>query len=109
MKKLTARDQFWLNHVEACAKSQMSQSDYCKKHGLNIKSFSARKSIYRNSKRKIATGSQDLFIPLNGDKSTIRITLSTGIELTFDKIPDPSWMGSVLHSLGASNDQNKII
>lgn len=36
---LTAKQQFWLEHVERCAESGRSMREYAKAHDLNVQSF----------------------------------------------------------------------
>jgi hypothetical protein len=96
MKQLSKRDQFWNNHIEAFLDSGLIQKDYCKKHGINHKSFSVRKSEYFKRQRHLE--GQDKFIPLTSPVS-IKIKLSNGAELSFDKTPDPSWIGAILKEM----------
>ena len=102
MKKLTKADLYWKNHIEQFLKSGLAQVDYCKKHGLNAKSFSVRKSEYFRRERKT---SKDAFVPIIKKGSSFTIKLSTGLELSFDETPDPTWIGSVLKSIGQEHDQ----
>ncbi len=34
---------FWVHHLEQCGRSGLSQAEYCRRHGLSIKSFGYRK------------------------------------------------------------------
>lgn len=97
MKNLSVKENFWFNHVESFLNSGMQQKDYCKKHGLNPKSFSVRKSEYMKRQRSDNTKK---FIALTSNDS-IKIKLSSGTELTFEKVPDPAWIGAVLKELGS--------
>lgn len=100
-KKLTPKEGFWYNHVKSFLTSGMQQVDYCKKHDLNPKSFSVRKSEYFKRHKEEQFESSNQFIPLSPTSSHLSVKLPSGIELTFDKVPDPIWMGKVLHSFGA--------
>ena len=100
MKKLTVKELYWYNHVATCLQSGMQQLDYCKKHDLNPKSFSVRKSEYFRRQKKMTEDTHN-FIPLESSPSTVTIKLSTGEEIKFDKMPDPSWVGSVLKELSS--------
>jgi hypothetical protein len=37
------RRRFWEHHLEQCRISGLSQAEYCRRHGLSIKSFGYRK------------------------------------------------------------------
>ena len=37
------RRRFWEHHLEQCRTSGLSQAEYCRRHGLSIKSFGYRK------------------------------------------------------------------
>ena len=37
------RRRFWKHHLEQCRTSGLSQAEYCRRHGLSIKSFGYRK------------------------------------------------------------------
>ena len=37
------RRRFWEHHLEQCERSGLSQAEYCRRHGLSIKSFGYRK------------------------------------------------------------------
>jgi hypothetical protein len=41
----------WLAHIEAWQSSGLKQSVYCRQHGLNSRTFAARLSDYRKSRR----------------------------------------------------------
>ena len=38
--------QFWLNHIEAWSRSELSQAEYTRQHALSIKSFAYYKRRY---------------------------------------------------------------
>lgn len=43
---LTERQQFWLGHLRACAKANLTTKDYAQAHGLSVKAmYSARKDL----------------------------------------------------------------
>ncbi|MCP5189346.1 MAG: hypothetical protein H6988_03040 [Pseudomonadales bacterium] len=44
--KLTERQQFWLEHLRACAKANQTTKDYAQAHGLSVKAmYTARKDL----------------------------------------------------------------
>lgn len=43
---LTERQQFWLEHLRACAKANLTTKDYAQAYGLNVKAmYTARKDL----------------------------------------------------------------
>ena len=38
--RITISKEFWHKHIKAWQQSSLSQSEYCKEHGISIKSFS---------------------------------------------------------------------
>ena len=53
--KVTARQQFWLDHLRACGRSKHSLKGYAELHGLDVRLFYEAKS---RLKRKGAFGAQ---------------------------------------------------
>ncbi|MDO8863951.1 hypothetical protein Q6D67_19880 [Haliea sp. E1-2-M8] len=44
--ELTERQQFWLEHLRACAKANQTTKDYAQAHGLSVKAmYAARKDL----------------------------------------------------------------
>lgn len=106
MKKLSKADLFWKNHIKQFQLSELSQVDYCRMHNLNAKSFSARKSKFQREHREYQVESnKQNFIPINEKNELFKIKLSSGLELSFDKTPDPLWLASILKSIGTEHDQ----
>lgn len=56
----------WLDHIEAWQNSGLKQSAYCRRHGLNSGTFSARLSDYRKSQSSPAP----VLIPVRVDTAT---------------------------------------
>ena len=102
MKKLSIRDKFWKDHIIKWESSGLSQGDYCRKAGINYKSFSARRSSFR--KQGIISTTEDMFIPVKKKvNKEIAIKLSNGLELYFDQLPEVNWLGSFVKQFGDNN------
>ena len=96
MKPLSKKDIFWHNHIKAFLTSGLIQADYCRKHGLNSKTFSVRKHQYLKLNKK---QSADSFVPLNSSNKEISIKLGNGIVLNFDQTTDPTWIAKLISSV----------
>ena len=107
MTKRKNSTQFWIDHITSYQQSGLSQTEYCRRMKLNVKSFSARKSMLLKS----ATADDEkgfVKVPLNKkdvlvQKDVVIIRLPNGMELKFDNLPDPSWLSKVIRSMGADD------
>jgi hypothetical protein len=106
--KLTTRKKFWLDHVRNQVQSNLSQSEYCRVHKINPKSFSAQKSILLKEFPLEENNPDNLFIPVKKKNlnDSVTVKLSSGIELSFDKLPDATWIANVVYEMSLKNDQH---
>lgn len=93
----------WKNHIEAWQASGLSQADYCRRHGLNTNSFSARCHDYR----KQALGDPIGLIPVRvveparlGSDGPIVLVHALGHRLEFPAAVSPVWLAELLKCLG---------
>lgn len=74
----------WIKHIESWQSSGLSQAEYCRRQGLNYRTFTVRLSAYRKS-RKEARSSRPLataLIPVQ-----VQASLPAGaIHLTTDQV-----------------------
>lgn len=96
MKQLTKREIFWHDHVKTFLESGIAQADYCRKHGLNQKSFSVRKSQYLKIQKN---GPNNSFVPINKPDKQISLTLANGIQIMLDQTTDPEWIAKLISSV----------
>ncbi len=101
--QLSTRDQFWLNHVKKWQKSGVAQAQYCRLNNINHKTFSSKKSVFKNNNLLETEDSEQNFIPINTVES-FKVKISGGVELTFDKAPDVNWFSKLLTTLEDSHD-----
>ena len=95
---------FWKKHVKNFYNGDLSQNEYCRRHRLKVPTFSAYKFKYANEITQDSAPKKN-FVPVANEaadtRGPITVSLNGGIILTFDKEPNPSWLGKVL---GAIND-----
>lgn len=96
---LTKNQKIWISRIKEQKASGLSQIEYCRKYQLNKGSFSAQKSMLSKSGfldgRSI--GDSGHFLELTKKSNTkITLELESGIKISFDELPEPTWMGKVL-------------
>jgi transposase-like protein len=101
---LTAKQQYWLDHLLACEHSSQSMKDYAEQYGLSTSAFYAWKKTLR---RKGALGGPLLAEPPLFHKAVVpecrvgraRVLLHSGTMLEFDADTDPHWAAALVHAL----------
>lgn len=90
---------FWKNHIERQMASDYSQSEYCRLHKLKVGSFSSWKTKIKNESNEAS-----VFIPIQPqDDQSFKIQLSSGLEITFNQLPDANWMANFIGSMERPN------
>jgi len=88
-----ARRRFWEHHLEQCRTSGLSQADYCRRHGLSIKSFGYRK-------RTIGTSTPCLVeVPLPAPVYTPPKSLSLAVGSRYTIRIEPGFDAGTLYQL----------
>lgn len=100
---LTPKQQFWLDHLRACERSEQSMKGYAQHHGLSISAFYAWKKTLR---RKEVPGTAPPVAPslfqkvaLRQQSGALRIVLPTGLTLEIDTGTDPQWVAQLVGAL----------
>ena len=100
--KLSKSQLFWKYHIEQCESSSLSKAQYCKQHGINKSSLSAQKSWFKQHGLLETKNPKSDFINLTDNQTNkFQISLSNGILLTFDQLPQASWIAQLI---GQMND-----
>jgi hypothetical protein len=94
----------WRRHIDAWRKSELSQADYCRLHGLNPKTF----STWTRRKLSIAPNAQIDFIPIEVTLSapvtvteaTLVLRFAGGAQLEFSTAVSPRWLAELLQCQG---------
>ncbi len=88
----------WKQHIELWQNSGLSQAGYCKREGLNRKTFSARLSEFRSSR----SPTSPVLIPVQVETmATGQIVLhhAQGHRLELPASVSVSWLGELLRCL----------
>ena len=88
----------WLGHVEAWRKSELSQAEYCRIHGLNPKTFSTW------TRRKLSIAQIDLIpvevtqsaAPITATETTLVLRFTGGAQLELSTAVSPRWLAELL-------------
>ncbi len=82
---------FWLEQIERWKESGLSIKKFCKDEGLIEHKF-------YHWKKKLSQNTSNDFIEAVEKKSPghFCITLSNGMSLTFDSLPEASWLGNFI-------------
>lgn len=83
-----SKKEFWLAHIKAAETFDGTNKEYCKRHGLNLGSFSGYKNKFGFSGRKKANTKPSGFaeVQIGGKPGAIR----------GGPLPDPKWLAEFL-------------
>lgn len=101
--KLTRKQAFWLEHIQAITGTEQSLSAYAQSHSLNVKQLYYWNKVLRQ--RGHLGSDSDRPSPRLFQKARVvqhspcRILLPTGVVLELDSTPEPVWLGQLLGSL----------
>lgn len=99
--KLTERQQFWLEHLRACAKVNQTTKEYAQAHGLSVKAmYTARKHLAQRGKSKSTTTAPFARVRVAPSPPTTqwRIQLSNGTRVSFSGAVDGQALCAILHA-----------
>ncbi len=92
--KITLKQQYWLDHILAAKKSELSFADYAKQHQLNIKAlYNWRKLLQKKGLLGTAEHKESAFLkvsslPTNAlsNRTSITVTLPNGVRIDIPSI-----------------------
>lgn len=87
--------QFWQEQIQRQQESGLSIKKYCLKEGLILSKF-----YHYKKNLKPPTAQSDFLSLEEQSKKSFTMTLTGGSILKFDSLPDPTWLGEVLGSIG---------
>jgi hypothetical protein len=96
--ELTERQQFWLEHLRACAKANQTTKDYAQAHGLSVKAmYSARKDLAQRCTPKSPITAPFARVRVAPSPTTTQwsVQLSNGTTVSFSGVVD----GQALHTI----------
>jgi hypothetical protein len=100
---LTERQQYWLQHLRACASAGQTTIDYARAHGINAKSmYSARKSLAGKGPLPSLPKSPFQKVQVVNDSRTLesqwQVSLPNGAVVGFSGRVDASTLALVLNT-----------
>jgi hypothetical protein len=99
--ELTERQQFWLEHLRACAKANQTTKDYAQAHGLSVRAmYTARKHLAQRGISKSTTTAPFARVRVAPSPPTTqwRIQLSNGTTVSFSGAVDGQALCAILHA-----------
>lgn len=101
---LTEKQQFWLEHIQSCARTGLSMKDYAQSHALNVGAFYTWKKTLRRKGviGPARTAPSPLFhkaVISPALVGTARVQLVSGVTLEVDAGTDPHWVGALVRAL----------
>ena len=107
MIKTEKSPQFWRKIIEGYESSGLSKADYCKSQKISKNKFyywCAKLRPDLKSPKHTHQVSESSFIPIKSTRSEVfTIILSSGLELKFDKLPDPNWIANLINSVASGH------
>ena len=96
----------WWRHVNAWRESGLSQADYCRRHGLNRKTFSVwtRRvqvdlSLDKGAPLKLLPVQLKSSAPVASTPSSVMPRLAHGAQLELSTAASPRWLAELLRCL----------
>ncbi|MCO6427092.1 IS66 family insertion sequence element accessory protein TnpB [Nitrosomonas communis] len=88
-------------HIEAWQTSGMSQAAYCRKHGLNAKTFGNWLRIYRSGREVVRSSAlvPVTIKPMSMTANTLRLRGQGDHVLELPSTVSPHWLGELLKCL----------
>lgn len=90
----------WIRHIEAWQEGGLSQAAYCQQYGLNRKTFAARLSDYRKSRRGTAPALIPVQVtPLPPSVAPLVLSVGGRHRLEMPLTTSASWLAELLRCL----------
>ena len=96
----------WIKHIESWQSSGLSQAEYCRRQGLNYRTFTVRLSAYRRDKKVAhaacppATALIPVRIQAPLSAEAIRLTTAKGHRVELPASMTAAWLAELLRCLG---------
>jgi hypothetical protein len=96
--------QNWQQLFEQYLKSGLSKAEFCRSQKIPSHTFFYYPKLHGggNQIKSDLKPSTALFIPLI-EKKNFKIMINNSLSLSFESVPDASWMADFVKSLGAAN------
>ena len=96
--------QNWQQLFEQYLKSGLSKAEFCRSQKIPSHTFFYYQKLHGgdNQNKSDFKTSTSLFIPLT-NKKDFKIKINNSLALSFETVPDASWMADFVKSLGVAN------
>ena len=98
-EEIKNKREYWQSHSEAWQESGQTQGDYCKQHGLNLKTF----AYWRRRQKKDNPSVRLVQLPAealrNSERSALRVVVDGRYAIEVEDGFNPATLGSVLEVL----------
>ena len=94
---ITAKQKYWLDHIEQAQSEGLSSSSYCQRGGLNVIHMYYYANWFRKRKEKTLSF-VEVKLPKRGPEAPVVIRV--GQQITMEIPADPSWIIEVLRGMG---------
>ena len=111
-KQPTERQQYWLSHIQACDKTDLSYRAYADQHGFSPRAlYDAKKALVRDGFLSGKTKSRFQQVQIERSASPVHaavqthclITLPNGISLEWPLASNPDSLATILVVVGAQS------
>ena len=92
-------EEAWRSHVARAAKYQRSNTEYCKRHGLELREFRAHKRRFRAQQAKLPSGIS-AFVQVEAKEPAQR---EARRPIGNSTLPDPRWTAEFVAALLAAH------
>ena len=95
---LTAKQQFWSNHLQNAEQSNGSIADYARQNNLvPQRLYQWRNALRKQTRTSISTETMFTQAIVFPEREQPQLTMSVGpAQLSFNKLPDPDWLAALL-------------
>ena len=98
-EEIVNKREHWRAHSEAWQESGQTQGDYCKQHGLNLKTF----AYWRRRMKKASTSVRLVQLPSealrNSERSALRVVVDGRFTIEIEDGFNPTTLGRVVEVL----------
>ena len=84
-------------------KSGLSKADFCRTHKISLSSFSYQSKLHAREQQFLpVVHNSSSFISVR-EKQEFKLKINDSLTLSFDSLPDATWLSSFVKSLGGDH------
>ncbi len=104
MHRTGKSSEFWKKMIKTYAESNLSKSDFCNENKIHKGQFYYWCTKLRpdlKAKSGMSKPNHSLFLPVKTSQKEkiFSLTLTNGSKISFDSLPDPSWIANLIISV----------